>query len=107
MVGGTAVYTPRAGCVRSPKARSPRPLVTAKRCARTQRNRRRIATVDRVSRDTSPTSREIHMKRLTLAVLLAVLALPAFADEQAGMDRQLTTISDVWSSDFNFIAPPQ
>jgi hypothetical protein len=47
------------------------------------------------------------MKRLTLAVLLAVLALPAFADDQAGMDRQLTTISDVWSNDFNFVAPPQ
>ena len=47
------------------------------------------------------------MKRLTLAVLLAVLAAPVFADEQSGMDRQLTTISDVWSTDFNFIAPPQ
>jgi hypothetical protein len=47
------------------------------------------------------------MKRLILAVLLAALALPAFADEQSGMERQLTTISDTWSNDFNFVAPPQ
>jgi hypothetical protein len=47
------------------------------------------------------------MKRLTLAVLLAVLAAPVFADEQSGMDRELTTVSDVFSTDHNFIAPPQ
>jgi hypothetical protein len=47
------------------------------------------------------------MKRLILAIVLAALALPAFADDQSGMDRPLTTISDAWSTDFSFVAPPQ
>ena len=45
------------------------------------------------------------MKRLIVAVLLALLAAPVFADEQSGMDRELTTVSDVWSNDHNFVAP--
>jgi hypothetical protein len=45
------------------------------------------------------------MKRLTIAVLLALLAAPVLAEEQRGMDRELTTVSDVWSSDHNFVAP--
>jgi hypothetical protein len=48
------------------------------------------------------------MKRLILAALLAVLAAPVLAaDEQSGMDRELTTVSDVWSNDHNFVAPAQ
>jgi hypothetical protein len=47
------------------------------------------------------------MKRLIVAVLLASLAAPVWADEQSGMDRQLTTVSDPWANDHNFIAPPQ
>jgi uncharacterized protein YdeI (BOF family) len=47
------------------------------------------------------------MKRLIVAVVLALLVVPAVANEQDGMDRQLTTVSDSWSNDHNFIAPPQ
>ena len=51
--------------------------------------------------------RELLMKRLIVAVVLALLAAPVVANEEDGMDRQLTTISDSWSNDHNFIAPPQ
>ena len=47
------------------------------------------------------------MKRLILAVLITVLAAPALANTQEGMDRPLTTVPDVWSNDHHFIAPPQ
>jgi hypothetical protein len=50
---------------------------------------------------------ELLMKRLIVAVVLALLAAPVVANEQDGMDRQLTTVSDSWSNDHNFIAPPQ
>ena len=48
------------------------------------------------------------MKHLVLAALLAVLAAPVLAsDEQSGMDRELTTVSDPFANDHNFAAPPQ
>jgi hypothetical protein len=48
------------------------------------------------------------MKRLVLAALLAVLAAPVLAaDEQSGMDRELTTVSNPFANDHNFTAPPQ
>jgi hypothetical protein len=45
------------------------------------------------------------MKRLTALVVLALLAAPALAQDPTGMDRPLTTISDPWCADHNFIAP--
>jgi hypothetical protein len=47
------------------------------------------------------------MKRLIVTVVLALLAAPVVANEQDGMDRQLTTVSESWSNDHNFISPPQ
>jgi hypothetical protein len=48
------------------------------------------------------------MKRLILAVLFAVLAAPVLAaDEQSGMDRELTTVSNPFANDHNFTAPAQ
>ena len=47
------------------------------------------------------------MKRLIVAVALALLAVPVLAEEASGMERQLTTVADVWSNDHNFVAPPQ
>lgn len=47
------------------------------------------------------------MKRLIIAVVLGLLAAPVLAAEDGGMDRQLTTIADSWSTDHNFLAPAQ
>jgi hypothetical protein len=47
------------------------------------------------------------MKRLIVALSLALLAVPALA-QPSEQDRQTTTISEsVWMNDHNFVAPPQ
>lgn len=43
------------------------------------------------------------MKRLIAAVLLAALALPAFASDRLEEDG----MKSVWAHDHNFVAPPQ
>lgn len=43
------------------------------------------------------------MKRLIVAVLFAVLAVPAFASDRAEEEG----MKSAWATDHNFIAPPQ